>query len=179
MNFNDYDHNFCEGDIYGMPEYFNALTSLVISVFGLLGIYNVYNRDIIIKILFIILIMCGLGSTLYHTYGTIGWALFDEFPMILIIFLSLIIISETNTDIDSNPNPDPDPNIFITNYFDFQTIKTSFYICLMISYLVLNTIKSNRLLFPVYFALALFGVLYEINKISNSCIRSEFIMNKF
>ena len=179
MNFNNYDHNFCEGDIYGMPEYFNALTSFVISAFGIMGIFNVYNKDIIIKMLFMILIMCGLGSVLYHIYGTIGWALFDEFPMILIIFMTLIIVSETNADISSNSKSDPNPNIFMTDYFDFQTIKTSLYVFLMISYLVLNTIRSNRLLFPIYFALALFAVLYEINKFGNSCIRSQFIINKF
>jgi len=50
---------------------------------------NIQN-DLFIDILFASLAIVGIGSTGYHWYGNIGWALFDEIPIITTVFSGII-----------------------------------------------------------------------------------------
>ena len=48
------------------------------------------RNDLFIDILYASLAIVGFGSTGYHWYGNIGWALFDEMPIIITIFSGLL-----------------------------------------------------------------------------------------
>ena len=83
------DHSFCEEHLLGLPEYYNSISSLFIIYFGIYGLMNLHN-DLFTDILFASLAIVGVGSTGYHWYGNIGWALFDEMPMIITVFSGII-----------------------------------------------------------------------------------------
>ena len=90
MNFLDYDHSFCEANLYGgAPEYINSFTSLIISLIGLFGLkYNVhFNNDI--YMLYVNLFINGFMSFGYHWTNMLGFGLLDRFGMILIAYTSV------------------------------------------------------------------------------------------
>ena len=89
MHWTDIDHSFCEEHLLGLPEYFNSISSLVIVFFGIYGLMNMRN-DLFIDILYASLAIVGIGSTGYHWHGNIGWALFDEMPIIVTVFSGII-----------------------------------------------------------------------------------------
>jgi len=107
MKFIDYDHNFCEGKINGMPEYLNATTSLIFIGFGLYGLSPKYigfdknilhvlqTNNFIINIVYSTFVVIGYGSAGYHWTGQIGWALMDETPMIVCLFLGISYLYQT------------------------------------------------------------------------------------
>jgi hypothetical protein len=82
LNFTAFDHNFCESRIYATdgPEYFNALSSLFIT---LTGVYGLTRQN---TLLYTAFIMNGLTSCGYHWYHTLGWGILDRMSMILIAF---------------------------------------------------------------------------------------------
>ena len=139
------DHYFCEGLLYGLPEYFNAFSSLFITYFGLLGLYKT-NNDLIIQIIYALLSVNGISSFIYHWTGNIGFALYDEYPMILALFLG---------------------NIYVESLIPskYKKFKILFYVNLMIIYLVINVMEDQRLIFPYYFACGLIIVLYNIHRL--------------
>jgi hypothetical protein len=86
INFNDYDHSFCEAKIYGYPpEYFNSITSLFISLIGLMG-FILNDLPTKISMIYYAFIINGLTSFMYHFTNSIGWGLMDRFSMVLIAF---------------------------------------------------------------------------------------------
>lgn len=90
IDFNTYDHNFCESTIYSSgphPEYLNAISSLFISYVGYKGLTNSYNTYIT-NMLYSSLLINGITSCFYHYYNTIGWGLLDRMSMILIAMSS-------------------------------------------------------------------------------------------
>jgi hypothetical protein len=90
INFNTYDHNFCESTIYSNgqhPEYANAISSLFISCIGYKGLTNPHNNFSTIM-LYSSLIINGITSCGYHYYNTIGWGLLDRMSMVLIAMSS-------------------------------------------------------------------------------------------
>ena len=90
INFNTYDHNFCESTIYSNgqhPEYANAISSLFISWIGFNGITNPHNSFSTIM-LYSSLIINGISSCAYHYYNNIGWGLLDRMSMVLIAMSS-------------------------------------------------------------------------------------------
>jgi hypothetical protein len=90
INFNAYDHNFCESTIYSFgphPEYANALTSLFISWIGINGLRNPYNSFSTLM-LYSSLVINGITSCFYHYYNNIGWGLLDRMSMVLIAMSS-------------------------------------------------------------------------------------------
>jgi hypothetical protein len=147
MNWNNFDHNFCEGYLHGLPEYYNAFSSLFISLFGLIGLYNLNNLSniLIFRIVYSLLFINGFSSFMYHWTGTIGWALYDEFPMIITLFLGMVAVD----DIDNYS--------LNKQYLNFKIIL---YLNMMILYLIIDTMTSQRLIFPLYFGS---GLLYIIN----------------
>jgi len=97
IEFDKYDHDFCEASIYNTgSEYINSLSALFISFIGIFGLY--YNTDYCLNIsmLYYSLIINGITSCIYHHTHYIGWGLLDRYSMIYIstycynIFLSLL-----------------------------------------------------------------------------------------
>lgn len=138
------DHYFCEGSLNGLPEYYNAFSSLFISYFGLLGLYEIQD-DLMIQIIYSLLSINGISSFMYHWTGNIGFALYDEYPMIISLFLG---------------------NIYIDNLIPskYKKYKILFNINLMILYLIINVMEDQRLIFPYYFACGLLYVLFNIKR---------------
>jgi len=141
------DHYFCEGKLNGLPEYYNAFSSLFITYFGLLGLHKTKN-DLIIQIIYSLLIVNGISSFMYHWTGNFGFALYDEYPMIISLFLGNIYVD----------------NLLPSKHKKFKII---FYTNLMIIYLVINVMEDQRLIFPYYFAGGLLTVLYNIYSLVN------------
>ena len=145
MKWNTPDHYFCEGILNGLPEYYNAFSSLFISYFGLLGLYNIKN-DLMIQIIYSLLAVNGISSFMYHWTGNFGFALYDEYPMIIALFLGNIYVE----------------NLIPSKYKNYKII---FYINTMLLYLVINVMEDQRLIFPYYFAFGLLVVLYNIYRL--------------
>jgi hypothetical protein len=82
---------------------------------------------------------------MYHWTGNFGFALYDEYPMILALFLG---------------------NIYIDNIIPsiYKKYKILFYTNMMIIYLVINVMEDQRLIFPYYFSVGLLLVLYNIHR---------------
>jgi hypothetical protein len=111
MKWTDMDHSFCEEHLLGLPEYYNSISSLFIIFFGMYGLMNLHN-DIFVDILYASLAIVGVGSTGYHWYGNIGWALFDEIPIIITVFSGIVytdnvyFLTYTNKFIKENSDID-------------------------------------------------------------------------
>lgn len=91
INFNSYDHNFCESTIYSHgqhPEYLNSLSSLFITFIGINGLTKP-NINFLLTTLYSSFVVNGITSCFYHYYNTIGWGLLDRFSMILIALASV------------------------------------------------------------------------------------------
>ena len=102
IDFNEYDHDFCEASIYNNgAEYINSISALFISFMGIFGLY--YNRDysVNISMLYYSLIINGITSAIYHHNHYIGWGLLDRYSMIYIstycynIFLEVLLNKHT------------------------------------------------------------------------------------
>jgi len=155
MDWNTFDHNFCEGTILSMPEYLNSFSTLIMVYYGLLGLSK--TNDILLKLINIMFIITGVGSFLYHWTGTYGFALLDEIPMIIIVFLLNIKIE---TLIKNN------------KWID---LKLFIYLLFMTCIIINNTIKSQRLLFPLYFAIIFVFLIYKIKLLTNNEIINKGI----
>ena len=84
LDFNLFDHSFCEMNIYGKsPEYINSFSSLCLSFFGLFGLI-MHNKLHDIKMIYTAMIFNGISSFMYHYNNQLGWGLLDRFSMILI-----------------------------------------------------------------------------------------------
>jgi len=160
MEWKTFDHNFCEGSIYDMPEYYNSISSLAIVIFGLIGILNSFD-DFVIKLLYGILFTSGIGSIFYHWFGTIGWALFDEFPMILIVFITSMFINHLSNHTKLIYTTQNKIN-HIINYF-----KITFSSIIMILFLVSNTMSLSRLNFPIYFGISVIYLVFQFISLTN------------
>jgi hypothetical protein len=169
-NWNDFDHCFCEGfidstnkniyniqnkDICTMPEYLNTYSSLIIIVFGLIGLFGKHNSTTI-SILYSLLTVIGFGSTMYHYTGYRGWAYLDEIPMLLSFSLGTIYIIDIYYSLQK-----------IYNLF-LKKLLYLIIISLMMTFLCLSIMDSHRTLFPLYFIIIVIICLqyfYKINKI--------------
>lgn len=86
INFNSYDHNFCESSIYSIgqhPEYLNAISSLFITFIGLNGLRKPHLSYILSSV-YSCLIVNGILSYNYHYYNSIGFGLLDRMSMVLL-----------------------------------------------------------------------------------------------
>jgi hypothetical protein len=137
------DHYFCEGKLNGLPEYYNAFSSLFISYFGILGLFNTHN-NLMVQIIYSLLSVNGISSFMYHWTGNIGFALYDEYPMVLALFLGNIYVD----------------NLIPNNYIKYKIL---FYTNTMVLYLVIDVMEDQRLIFPYYFSFGLLSVLYNIH----------------
>ena len=86
MDFNLYDHNFCESSIYSdgqHPEYLNAISSLFISFIGINGLFK-SRLSLLLSMCYSTMAVNGVLSYFYHYYNSIGWGLLDRMSMILL-----------------------------------------------------------------------------------------------
>lgn len=169
MLWTDIDHSFCESSITGLPEYYNAFSSLFISLFGIYGMTNSCN-DLFIDIMYAKLIIIGFG---YHWYGNIGWGLFDEMPMILAIFIGIVYTDNVHFLICKNENKNN--SLEIRKYIYNKKTKLVLYLFTMCLILILNVMTNYRRLFPFAFAGVVCFLYYKISKLLN--ITSPAIKN--
>ena len=86
MDFNEFDHTFCEAEIYGR-EYVNAVSSLFITFIGANGLRKPTGYPA--AGVYAAMIMNGVTSFFYHGWNTIGWGLMDRMSMVLIAISSI------------------------------------------------------------------------------------------
>jgi hypothetical protein len=93
IDFNRFDHNFCESTIYSTgphPEYLNAVSSLFITFIGLNALRKPDN-DFFLQLLYSALAVNGITSCVYHWVNNIGWGLLDRMSMIIIAMSSIYL----------------------------------------------------------------------------------------
>ena len=79
MNFtNVIDTPFCEGKLLGIPEYLNIFSSLYITYIGYKELIKKKHMLIDIQKIYVMLILCGLASFMFHYTMFFGWKMFDE-----------------------------------------------------------------------------------------------------
>ena len=182
MKWADMDHSFCEEHLLGLPEYFNSISSLFIIFFGIYGLMNLHN-DLFIDILYASLAIVGFGSTGYHWYGNIGWALFDEIPMIVTIFSGIIytdnvyFLTYNNKYIKENSDSDltvtirdqsNNMNIIKTdrkwnvNNIYIKKRKLVVYLFGMYTFMICDVMSDYRMVFPQLFTGVVVYMYYKI-----------------
>jgi hypothetical protein len=174
MNWESPDHSFCESKILGLPEYINSITSLFISGFGLLGLFNTVKSNMYVDIIYALLIIIGFGSVGYHWTGNIGWAMFDEMPMIFSIFASIIYIDSISAKLLSTINS-------TTSYPNYtQKCKLLIYLTNMVGFVICNTMTNYRRLFPIFFGLVMLYMYYKVYELYNitSPLMKKITINK-
>lgn len=159
MHWTDIDHSFCEAAINGLPEYYNAVSSLFISGFGIYGMMNKYN-ELFVDVLYTNLIIVGFGSFGYHWYGNIGWGLFDEIPMILAIFTGIIYAD--NVYYLAHRKTCEQYASLQTYMIVRKKIKLLVYLFSMTLITILNVMSNYRKWFPTVFACAAGYLYYKI-----------------
>ena len=184
MKWTDIDHSFCEAHLLGLPEYYNSISSLFIVFFGIYGLMNLRN-DLFIDILYASLAIVGFGSTGYHWYGNIGWALFDEMPIIITIFSGLLYTDNVyyltynnkyakegseNDLLITNMNANVNANTDIVSVNRKWNIARMYnkkyrifmYLFGMYVFLISNVMSNYRLIFPELFTCVVVYLYYNI-----------------
>jgi len=161
MEFNSIDHHFCEGNILGVPEVLNSFTSLIFSFFGIYGLCSNYFINInyihdtnifITNFIYSIFFVIGIGSFGYHWTQHLGWALMDETPMIISLFVGLLYIEYTNTLLNKF-----NKNNIITHHNNYlynlsYKISSFFFTYIMFCFITINPFSYYRKLFPFFWA---------------------------
>lgn len=86
IDFNLFDHNFCEATLYSTiqhPEYLNAISSLFITFVGLNGMRKPH-LTLLLSLSYACLSVNGILSFMYHYYNSIGYGLLDRMSMVLL-----------------------------------------------------------------------------------------------
>jgi hypothetical protein len=196
MQWTDIDHSFCEEHLLGLPEYYNSISSLVIVFFGVYGLMNMRN-DLFIDILYASLAIVGVGSTGYHWHGNIGWALFDEMPIIVTVFSGIIYTDNVhylicnNKVIKDRDKNDDNMNMLTSsphscNKIYSKKISLLIYLLGMYTFLISNVMSNYRMIFPQLFTGVVTYLYYKIyllvrildpffqsmvlSKVRNSCL---------
>jgi hypothetical protein len=74
---------FCEGRMWGYPEYASAYSSIFLLIFGFLGLYRCPKQNLFGQLVFALMVVTGFGSFGYHWVGSDMWKYFDGNPMII------------------------------------------------------------------------------------------------
>jgi hypothetical protein len=152
---------------------------------------NIRN-DLFIDILYASLAIVGIGSTGYHWHGNIGWALFDEMPIIVTVFSGIIYTDNVHYIICNNKvikDKDKDDDIMITTsarHSYSQKISLLTYLVGMYTFLISNVMSNYRMIFPQIFTGVVTFLYYKIyllvrsldpvfqtivmSKVRNSCL---------
>lgn len=90
MNYDYEITKFCEKKIYpNQPEYFNSITAIYISIISLYFLRRTHNLSNNTILVYYCICINGLSSFLYHWYSWYIFKLFDEFSMIIPIWLGI------------------------------------------------------------------------------------------
>jgi len=152
--------NFCEDDLffYGIGEFYNTISSFIISIFGIYGLYKLslldnnkyYKYKYIARILYIMLILIGLSSVYFHSRLSIYSHWID------IILISLILVFSQYS---------------LKNNFKEIKIKIKYFI-----FFIFHLILSIKI--PSIHIFILFITGFHIqNEIKNKFIQLEFKNN--
>ena len=152
INFNTYDHNFCESTIYSSdphPEYINALSSLFISWIGYKGLTNPYNT-LNTQFLYSSLFVNGITSCFYHYYNNIGWGLLDRMSMILIALSSTFLFIQNMHKF-----------LIFDKWGNYEKITKTIYVSVILYFTVLFTIAGLHweIIFNILFGLFLISLI--------------------
>jgi hypothetical protein len=172
MNWNDIDHSFCETTIRGkLPEYYNSVTGLFLILFGLHGLCSV-NDNYFVELLYVMLSIVGIGTVGYHYYGTYGWALLDETPMLLTTYTGVFYTEHVRRKMDNMKQQQQQP--LIQKWVLLGEMLS------MSLFLVLNSLEKYRLYFPTGFSFVVIYLYYKIYKVIQllSEEHKKQIMNK-
>lgn len=170
IEWTDNDHHFCEGKINGLPEYYNAYSSIFICIFGLIGLFLSKYNDIRIQILYSLLFTTGIGSFLYHYTAYKGWAHVDELSMLTSAGLGILFSFDTYLYF-YNKIKGYDDMFFGQRLF---ILLMSF---LMIFISCLSIMESHRIIFPVYFSVMVFicaYIFYKLYRIEKEILKKEY-----
>ena len=89
----EYDHilvNFCERKLYtNQTEYINAFSALYICAISYYNLLKTHNLSTTIIMLYCCIFVNGLAAFLYHWYAWYIFKLFDEFSMIIPIWIGI------------------------------------------------------------------------------------------
>ena len=197
MNLHKIDHHFCEGKITGnTPELLNSYSSLFISLYSLHGLfinklsndnlletddgylssntkllYLYWNSNFIIKLMYSILFITGIGSFGYHWTEQIGWAFMDEMPMIVSLCIGIVYIENTLFLLKKKTVYN---SLFFENSDVYYKLKQLFFSSIMIVGLVCNTSLYQRNWFPYYFVVLLIYMSYIF-----WCVLIKFVNNEY
>lgn len=81
--FETFDHSSCEGKMFGgPPEIMNSFSSLVIAVIGLIGYFKYHHVPT--YQLYLLFILHGFLSFMYHITNHLGWRIADRSAGVLI-----------------------------------------------------------------------------------------------
>ena len=90
INYNYEINKFCEKKMYpDRPEYINAFTSLFLCYISYIGLNSTKKLKKTVILIYWCIFVNGIGSFLYHWYSWYIFKIFDEFSMILPIWISL------------------------------------------------------------------------------------------
>jgi hypothetical protein len=92
MDWDSITGSFCESIVFGAPEYANAISSLFLSFMGVLGLYISSSTSLLIRNIYGLLIVNGIGSFGYHWTLKWGWGLIDRVSMIIPVCLGISLL---------------------------------------------------------------------------------------
>ena len=104
-------------------EPWNAISSLMFSLFGLIGIlYSDPTKEIRVTMLYTLLIVIGFGSTALH--ASLHWFAqsLDELPMLWLNVYTLYYLSSLHEPLDPNQNKEAQHSV---GDKDIETCKVS------------------------------------------------------
>jgi len=122
IDFNLFDHNFCEATIYSSgqhPEYLNAFSSLFITFIGLNGMRKI-NNNLLISMLYACLAANGIMSAFYHYNNSIGYGLLDRMSMVLLALnTTYILVDNMKTFFQFSKFINITLHIIVISYYSF------------------------------------------------------------
>ena len=137
MNFNDKMIIICERRLYPYsPEYLNCLSALYIS---LISYYHIKKeQELNIQLIYSCIFLNGFSSFLYHWFAWYIFKLFDEFTMIIPIWIGLC---------------------YITNNLNYSYNILILITLINITLLVLDVFKFFENLFPLFFTIEMLSLI--------------------
>jgi hypothetical protein len=149
-NWTTRENGFCESIDGDLPEIVNCVSSLFIIYIGFIGLFFNKNVNINYRLVYTMILINGFSSFAYHWTLHYGWKLFDEYSMLLGVYLATLLYYNNLLYILKRENHIKELSINI------MCIISSIYLILG---LVLNTISN---LFTILFAIPLIFLLFNI-----------------
>lgn len=85
MIYNEIVSPFCERQIFpDKPEYINAFTALTLCYYG-----SLTDNNLVLQLIYNCIFFNGISAFLYHWYGWYIFKLFDEFSMLIPVWIGI------------------------------------------------------------------------------------------